>query len=206
MAMPSERLWTVEEYLALEAASTERHEYRDGQVFAMAGATPEHERIAANLLGELVPALKGSPCGAYGSNLRILVVRTGLYTYADASVVCGEPSFDDGSPRALKNPTVIFEVLSSSTEAYDRGEKFVHYQQLPSLREYVLVSQRGPEVSVFRRSSSSEIWTYHLCLGIERPLPLPALGVEIPMSEIYRDVTFPASDPPGARIQDTSTD
>src|SRR5262245_46847116 len=138
MASPAEipRV-TPEQYLVLERKADFKSEYLNGYIIAMAGASREHNLIAGNLHGELRSQLKGRPCETYVSDMRVFIDRTGLYTYPDIVAVCGEARFQDDGVDTLLNPTVIVEVLSDSTERYDRGRKFGHYRQLPSLREYV---------------------------------------------------------------------
>ena len=124
---------TPEQYLEIERKAADKSEYHSGQMFAMAGASREHNLITANVVGELRSLLRGRPCKTYPSDMRVLVLATGLHTYPDVSVACGEPEFLDGALDVLLNPLVIVEVLSSSTEPYDRGAKFALYQHLPSL-------------------------------------------------------------------------
>ena len=126
--------YTPEQYLALERDSSIRHEYHNGSIFAMSGASREHNLIALNLGAELRTQLLDRPCEAYVSDMRVLVARTGLYTYPDIVAVCGERQFQDSEVDTLLNPTLIIEVLSSTTEAYDRGKTFAHYRRLPSLQ------------------------------------------------------------------------
>ena len=130
---------TYAEYFALEDKSAERHEFLNGEVFAMSGGTIEHARLIATTSHALMAALQGRPCSVYAAELRIRIRPTGLTTYPDVSVVCGKAEIDAEDPHAIVNPTVLVEILSDSTEAYDRGEKAAHYRHLPSLREYVLV-------------------------------------------------------------------
>src|SRR5438105_5763209 len=131
------RRFTIDEYLRLEASAKQRHEYRNGQIIAMAGGSPEHSLIIANVIRELGNHLKGKPCRVYDSNLRVRIPRTPLYTYPDVSVICGETQVDPQDPgrTTATNPRLIVEVLSSSTEADDRGEKFRRYRSLESLDE-----------------------------------------------------------------------
>ena len=143
---------TPAEYLAKERAATYRSEYFGGEMFAMAGGSPRHSLIKVNVVGEFRARSRHSPCTAYDSDLRILVARTGLYTYPDASVICGPLEFEDPRRDTVLNPTLLVEVLSESTEAYDRGKKFSHYRQIPSLREYLLVSQEEPKIERFLRN------------------------------------------------------
>jgi Uma2 family endonuclease len=179
---------TSEEYLTIERAATFKSEFYRGEMFAMSGGTPKHSRINTNVIGELNTRLKGRPCVPYESNLRIKCA-TGLYTYPDASVVCGELEFDDQRKDTVLNPTLIVEVLSKSTEAYDRGKKFDHYRTIPSLREYLLVSQGEPTIQRFLRNDDGS-WTLTAVTGLEQSLMLRSIDVELPLSEVFDRVDF----------------
>src|SRR5688500_2445576 len=146
MAMAAPRRFSVLEYLQAENAAETKSEYVNGEIFAMAGTTLAHNDITYSLLADVAPQLRGGQCLAYGSDLRVRVEASNLYTYPDISIVCGPPDIDPTDPCAVTNPTVIIEVLSDSTESWDRGGKFAHYRLLPSLREYVLVSQSEPRI------------------------------------------------------------
>src|SRR4051794_20961129 len=135
MSVPAQRHYTTEEYLAFEREAEIRHEYCNGEIFAMSGGTREHSLIAGNLVTALNIRLNGTSCEVHGSDMRVKVNRTGLYTYPDVSIVCGEPLFEDGRKDTLLNPLVVFEVLSQKTARYDRGAKFAHYQNNPSIQE-----------------------------------------------------------------------
>jgi Uma2 family endonuclease len=139
MSTAANKRYTPEEYLALERAAPFKSEYLGGEIFAMAGTSKEHVRIARNLIAALHDQLRNSPCEVFGSDLRVKVSRTGLYTYPDVTIACADLEFEDERVDTLLNPRVIFEILSDSTEAYVRGKKFHHYRQIPSLMEYVLV-------------------------------------------------------------------
>jgi Uma2 family endonuclease len=196
---PVSRL-TPAEYLRIERAAPYRSEYFAGEMFAMAGGSPRHSLITMNVGSELRNRLKGRPCTAYESNLRIRVSATGLYTYPGASVICGELEFDDERQDTVLNPTLIVEVLSDSTEAYDRGKKFGHYRQLESLREYLLVAQDRPYLERFLRNADNT-WTLTVASGLDQSLELPSIGVTLPLSEVYDKVSFaagPAPSPDGS--------
>lgn len=141
-----------EEYLRRERASDERHEYFAGRIYAMSGASREHSMICSNTLGSLWNQLRGKPCEVHSSDLRVQVSDTGLYTYPDLSVVCGKKLFADEHVDTLLNPKIVIEVLSPSTEAYDRGDKFAHYRTLDSLTDYLLIAQDKPRIEHYRRS------------------------------------------------------
>ena len=179
---------TYADYLRLERNSPIKHEYCDGEIFAMAGGSPKHSRLKTNVLTELNNRLKGKPCAPFDSDLRVRC-RTGLYTYPDASVICGELEFDDEHKDTVLNPTLIVEVLSKTTEAYDRGKQFDHYRTIPALREYVLVSQDEPMVQRFLRNDD-DTWTLTAVSGLERSLMLNSIGVELPLAEVFDRVDF----------------
>ncbi len=142
---------TAPDYLQIERAAENKSEFRDGEIFAMAGGTFAHSAIAANMLRQLGNKLEGRPCVPCTSDLRVKIEMAGAYAYPDVSVVCGERQFEDERRDTLLNPTVIVEILSDSTESYDRGRKFELYRRIPSLREYLLVSQRAPHIEQFIR-------------------------------------------------------
>ncbi|PRP94763.1 Uma2 family endonuclease [Enhygromyxa salina] len=175
---------TYAEYLALEAASEVRLEFVDGCVYAMAGGTPEHARLAMAIGAELRVMLRAKGCAVYSSDLKLRIDATNRSTYADVAVVCSEEQRSDIDPNAVTNPAIIVEVLSPSTEAADRGEKWRHYQRLPSLREYVLISQGEPYVEVFRREGDEWILRTSVAGGL---LELPSQGVSIAVDTIYAD-------------------
>lgn len=183
------KLWTPAEYLAWERAAPERHELVDGEIFAMAGASFAHNKIVGNVVRELGNALRGRPCDVTPSDLRVRIPTPsgGLYTYPDALVVCGEPEFEDTARDTLLNPTVIVEVLSDSTEAYDRGRKFRYYRAIPSLREYVLVAQDLPAVERHVRGDGG-VWSLMQDLGAGDTLVLSSVGCEVPVDELYLKV------------------
>ena len=183
------RKLTPAEYLVRERAATYRSEYFDGEMFAMAGGSPRHSLVCANVIRELGNGLRRGPCAVYESNLRILVSATGLYTYPDASVICGPLEYEDEHHDTVVNPTLLVEVLSGSTEAYDRGRKFGHYRQIPALREYLLVAQEEPRIERFLRNDDNT-WTLTEVAGLDAILALPSLGIEIALREVYDKVDF----------------
>jgi len=173
-----------EEYLARERASETKHEYVNGEMIAMAGAPPRHNLVAANITGALHQRLRARPCVVLQSDQRVRVSATGLYTYPDVTVVCGRPELHAQDPMTILNPLVIFEVLSDSTEAYDRGAKFAHYRHLPSLAEYILVSPTERRVEHYKRLEAGH-WLLTECEGPASALALPVLEVEITLAEIF---------------------
>ena len=175
---------TYAEYLELERSSDIKHEYLRGEVIALAGGTPEHSRLAANVIGELRTALSGRPCVVFTSDARVRIEATDRATYPDVTVVCERLEHAADDRDAITNPVVIVEVLSDQTEADDRGEKFAHYRRLASLREYVLVSQRTPRIEVYRRQGLA--WVFSEAAA-GQALALESLGVTLSVDEIYRD-------------------
>lgn len=184
MAVLAHRLnYTYAEYLALEASSNVKHEFLDGQIYAMAGGTPEHAALAAAVIGLLFPELRKGRCRAHDADLRVRVPTTGLTTYPDVTVVCGPRERDATDPQAVTNPTLIVEVLSRSTEDYDRGDKFEHYKSLPSLRQYVLVSYRDRSVEVWTRDDGDG-WTSVLARE-EDVAHLASVSARLDVRELY---------------------
>ena len=195
MAIPQKKPFVVvEEYLIQERAADYKSEYCNGEIFAMAGASRRHCLISTNVLGELRGRLRGKGCTPYGSDLRIEVPTTGLFTYPDVSVICEQPGFSAHDDETVTNPTLLVEVLSDSTEAYDRGGKFANYRTLGSLREYVLVSQKEPLVEVFFRLDDGT-WKLTPVSGLHATARLQSLEIELPLAEIFYNVQFPDSTP-----------
>jgi len=186
--LPKKR-YTPEEYLALERQAEHKSQYYDGEIFAMAGASRRHNLIAMNIGSELRTRLRGRPCEVYGSDMRVKVSPTGLYTYPDVVVVCGEPRFEDDHEDTLLNPTLIVEVLSPSTEDYDRGRKFAHYRRIESLAEYVLVAQQEHHVERFRRQETGE-WVLRETDRPDDTLALASIDCELALVEVYDKVEF----------------
>ena len=181
---------TAEEYLALERVAQTRSQLVDGEMFGMAGASEEHVLINTNLVTALRTRLRGGPCRIYANDMRVKVSETGMYTYPDLAVACGERKFEDRHSDTLLNPVLIIEVLSPSTERYDRGGKFADYRRLSSLREYVLVSQDSYRVEHYFRQNDGPQWLFSETIELGGTLQLAALGIEVLMSEIYEDVTM----------------
>ena len=182
-SIPTPR-YSFADYLALEEQSTVRHEYVDGLILAMAGGTPEHAALSAAVIARLSGGLAGRPCRVFSSDLRLRVLATGLATYPDAAVVCGHLETDPESALTVTNPVVIVEVLSPTTERYDRGEKLEHYKQIPSLREVVLLAHDRPEVEVHRRDGDD--WTVER-VGSDEVAVLRSVGVELHVGDLYVD-------------------
>lgn len=186
MTQPARQVHTFAEYVELEAMSrTVKHEFLDGTVWAMAGGTPDHSAIAANIIALLRDQLRGHPCRVFTSDLRVRVKATGLGTYPDASVVCDSLELDPDDKRGttVVNPRVLVEVLSPTTERYDRQEKREHYQRIPSVQEIVLVAQDAQRVVVWRREGND--FVEHIVA--EGSVELTSLGCSLPLSEVYLD-------------------
>lgn len=181
--------FTPEQYLLLERAATQRSELINGEIYAMAGVSREHSLIVTNLGRELSNRLRGRPCETHLTDLRLSVPDTRLYTYPDALVICDEPHFVDEQFDTVTNLIALFEVLSPSTEAYDRGAKFAHYRRLPSLKYYILLSQAEPLVECYERQESNT-WLLTELRGLDAILDLPALQVSIPLSDLYERIVF----------------
>jgi Uma2 family endonuclease len=180
--------YTYAEYLALEASSNVKHEYLAGQIYGMAGGTPEHAALAASVIGLLFGQLRGGRCRAHDADLRVRVPATGLATYPDVAVICGPRERDHEDDNAVVNPTLLVEVLSRSTEEYDRGDKFEHYKHLASLRQYVLVSQRERKVEVWTRRDDG--WQLDRC-GVGEVADLAAIGCRLAVDELYDSAEEP---------------
>ncbi len=188
-AHPTQKI-TPEEYLRIERAAEFKSEYYGGYMYAMSGASFAHVIITGNFARALGNALEKRGCIVGSNDLRIQVAPEGVYAYPDVVVLCGPPKFRDGQLDTLINPTAIIEVLSPSTEAYDRGFKFTQYRTISSLDEYILVSQKEARVEVFRRQASGQ-WLFSDFSGLDAVCKLGSLDCQIPLSAIYRDVTFP---------------
>lgn len=201
MAIPqtTQRL-TEAEYLGIERAAEFKSQFYDGEMFAMAGGTLRHSLIAANLIQAVGSQLRGRPCRVFTADLRLKVEASGLLTYPDLSVICGLPEFAAGTDDTVVNPTLIVEVLSDSTEAFDRGRKFEHYRRMPALREYLLVSQHEPRIEQYVRREAGR-WELQEAAGLDASLALPSLGVTLALAGVFEGVEFsplplPATPPP----------
>ena len=181
---------TEEQYLAIDRAAEVRSEFLDGEMIAMSGGSLRHSELQGNAFGELYAALRGSDCRVHSSDFRVRVSRR-MYAYPDITVVCGKPLLADDHQDVLLNPTVIFEVLSPSTEKYDRGIKFQNYRTIESLQDYVLVSQDTMRVEHYTRGDA-DTWTFHDHHTLQAELKLDSIGVSLPLSRIYDRVELPA--------------
>ncbi|MDQ6788892.1 MAG: Uma2 family endonuclease [Acidobacteriota bacterium] len=187
-AIPKTKL-TPEEYLEFERKSETKHEYFNGEIFAMSGAKRRHNVVAWNIGGELRQKLKGKDCEAYPADMRVLVPQTGLYTYPDLVVVCGEPKFQDDVFDTLLNPILLIEVLSDSTESYDRGKKFQHYRSIESLQEYVLVSQDEARIEKYVKQGD-EFWILSEAVGLDSQIEFSSIECKIALREVYDKIDF----------------
>lgn len=190
------RRLTEVEYLAAERGARERSEFLRGETFALAGGSREHARLSRNLLSTLHAALRGTGCEAFGSDLRVTLPRGGFYAYPDVSVVCGEARFEDASLDTLLNPTLLIEVLSPSTEGYDRGLKFELYRKIESLREYALVAQDRAYVERHVRQAGGA-WLLSEAAGLDAEAVFESVGVRLSLREIYEGVSLGEAPPPG---------
>lgn len=184
-------LYTEEEYLVLERQAVYRSEYYRGEIFAMAGSSSEHNLMAGNLKTYLHRQLRQRGCRMYLLEMRLKVAASGLYTYPDAMIVCGTTRYADDHVDTVLNPAVVFEILSDSTEAFDRGKKFDHYRRIPTLQEYVLISQEKPLVERFLRETDMD-WKLQVIEGLDATLALSSVDASITLAEIYEDIEFPA--------------
>jgi Uma2 family endonuclease len=175
--------YTFREYVAHEAASNVKHEYLDGQIYGMAGGTPSHAALASAVSGLLFGQLRGGPCRAYSSDLRVRVLATGLATYPDVTIVCGERQLDPEDKNTVTNPTLVVEVLSPSTEEYDRTEKLDHYRRIPALRQVVIVSHDERRLEVWTRGDG-DAWTRAEARE-GGAVELAAIGARLDVREVY---------------------
>ena len=178
---------TSEEYLASERESETKNEYVDGEIFAMAGASREHNKISTNIVRVLGNQLLEKPCSIFSSDMKVRAIE--VCTYPDILIVCGDEEYDDEHRDILLNPNVIIEILSDSTEAYDRGDKFSHYQLISAFSEYILISQYLCKVEKFSRQKD-ETWIYSKYDKLEDRIAIKSINCELPLSEIYRKVNF----------------
>ena len=201
MSTAEKRRLTAAEYLAIESTSEIRHEFLDGEMFAMSGGSLWHNLIKDNFARAVANRLSGGTCRVVTSDQRLKVDATGLYTYPDVLVFCGPPVMEDGVHHTLTNASLGAEVLSDSTEKYDRGIKFSHYRRLDTLQEYLLIAQDRFSVEVFQRqdagssSAGSDAWLLSAAAEREAEVRLSSLGITVPLPEIYAGVEFPPEPP-----------
>jgi Uma2 family endonuclease len=186
------RRFSLQEYYRIERGAEEKSDWCDGEIYNMSGGTTNHSRIKSNLMRELGVQLKGKPCEPLDNDQRLRIPGTELCTYPDAAVYCDPIEYDpdDDQRHTATNPTAIFEVLSDSTESYDRGIKAERYHLLPSLRAYVLISQNAPRVEIFERQDDGS-WLFRDIRGLEASLRVNSIGVTLSFAELYHRVEFP---------------
>lgn len=186
------RVFTADEYLTIERDSPYKSEFFDGAIITMSGATENHNTINVNLTAAIRIRLRGLDCRSFSLDMKVRTFTKGLFSYPDAMIVCGDRIFHDMRRDVLLNPVALFEILSPSTEAVDRGEKFLNYRELESLRDYLLISQNAPRIEHYARNENNE-WIPSITLGLEAEITLTGLALTLPLSEIYEDIVFPPS-------------
>lgn len=185
------RRFSPEEYLTLERAAEYKSEYLNGEIFAMAGGSPDHNTISYNLNGITHRQLIGGPCRGYTSDMKVRSTPEGLYSYPDLTIVCGEPRFHDKYGDVLLNPTAIFEVLSPGTESFDRGEKWAHYQTIESLRDYVMISQDEPQIQHYAKQPDGR-WMLSTTSCLDNSIRIVSIECDVVLSEVYDRIEFQA--------------
>lgn len=204
MSTQTRRRYTLEEYFALELAAEEKYEYFAGEVYNMSGGSRDHEQIIANLIRHLGNKLSGRLCRVYPSNLRVKVPSMPPYRYTDLTALCAEPQFEQiGGVDALLNPSLIVEVLSASTEVYDRTEKFTHYKSIASFSEYVLIAQHRAHATHFIRGEQG-VWTHREYNDLDEVMRLASMDCELGLREVYENVEFPPPAPAPFARPDTT--
>ena len=193
MSFQPQHHYTLEEYFVLERTSEARYEYWQGDIFAMSGASPAHAQIQVNLITLLRLQLRGRPCRIFPSDIRLKVPSLPPYRYPDLSALCGEPVFEFiGGLEVLTNPTLIVEILSPTTQAFDRGDKFTHYKSISSFNEYLLIAQHRPHVGQYIRQND-EVWSYQEFNDLSASLCVSSLACRLVLEELYQDVPFAPS-------------
>ena len=196
-AIPQTKL-TPEEYLEVERKAEYKSEYFNGEIYAMSGAKRNHNKVATNLSGLIWQHLKGKDCESYSNDMRVFVPKTGLYTYPDLVVVCGEPKFQDKVFDTLLNSTLLVEVLSETTESYDRGKKFQHYRSIESLQEYVLVAQDEARIEKYIKHGDG-FWLLSEAVGLDSKIEFASIECRIALAEVYDKIDFSEIDAEEAR-------
>ncbi len=187
-AIPKGKL-TPEEYLEIKRQAEYKSEFYNGEIYAMSSAKRNHNKAATNLSGLIWKHLKGKDCESYSNDMRVFVPKTGLYTYPDVVVVCGEPKFQDKGFDTLLNPTLLIEVLSESTESYDRGKKFQHYRSTENLQEYVLVSQDEAQIEKYVKSGDG-FWVLSEAVGTDAEIEFSSIECRVALREVYDKIDF----------------
>lgn len=189
LSQTSGQQYTLAEYRRLEESANERHEYHDGKIVSMTGATLEHSAISGNIYALLRSALKKTRFKPFNSDLRIWVPQYHRGVYPDVMVIEGKPIFNDQRRDEIINPKLIVEVLSRSTEANDRGDKFMYYRAIPEFSEYLLVSQYHPWIDQYTKMASGD-WLMHSCDGLDASIELQTVGVQLSLADIYEEIAF----------------
>jgi Uma2 family endonuclease len=184
VALNNKTEFSVDEYLAFEKNTIEKHEFYKGEIFAMSGASPRHNVIFSNFFGELITKLKGGPCKPYGSDLRIYIPENSLFTYPDISVICGDIIPSELDVDSAIQPVILVEILSPSTRSYDRGDKFKLYRDIPTLREYILVDSESISIEVFRLNAGNH-WELEEVKSLNEILTIHCLQLSISLNDIY---------------------
>ena len=195
-AVPKKVQLTETEYLRIERGAFEKSDFYRGEMFAMAGASRFHCTINTNIVGELHGRLQGTSCRQFANDMRVKNELTGLFNYPDCLIVCEEPKYLDRHEDVLLNPRVIIEIVSPSTESYDRGFKFQSYRRLPSCQEYIMVSQRAPLIERYVRQAD-DTWLLTIFEGLERVFSFSSVPIQIPMKALYQLIDFTESNEPG---------
>lgn len=183
------------EYLAFERDAQNKHEYLNGEIYAMAGASPQHNQIGFNATVSLGSQIKGRNCRGYTADQKVRTDPQDLFSYPDITIVCGEPEFHDDHKDVILNPTVIIEVLSPTTEAYDRTEKFARYRTIQSLRDYLLIAQDRPCIEHFIRQKGKRQWMYNVETELISSLWIESIKCELKLADVYDLIAFPAKRP-----------
>ncbi len=187
--VPKYNYVSVGDYLSMERSSLEKHEYYRGEVFAMSGASWNHNVIARNLNTIILPILKGKSCSMYGSDLRIHIPENTLYTYPDFSIICGTPETTDEEKDTIVKPAAIIEILSPTTKSYDRGDKFNLYRQIPTLQEYILIDSETVSVEHFVKQNVNE-WKLTEIKDISKSFIIKTVDIPVTLQELYIDIKF----------------
>jgi len=183
---------TEADYLAFERQSEIKHHFIDGEIYAMSGASRYHNIVISNIISSLRPQIRGKSCEIYPSDMKVRTPATGSYTYPDVTIVCDEPNFDDKQADVLLNPTLLIEVLSPSTELFDRGLKFQRYREIDSLQEYILIAQDSPHIERFLRQENGQ-WLLSEVDELDASFELTSIGCTLKLAEVYEQVSFEAA-------------
>jgi Uma2 family endonuclease len=194
MTAQPKRYITEQEYIEFERENTIKHEYYGGEIYAMTGASRIHNLIAGNTLASLHGQLRRKPCQVFPSDMRVKIQKTGLYTYPDLVIICGEPQFTDDALDTLLNPLVLVEILSPSTERYDRGMKFQHYRTIETLHDYILIAQDDYHIEHYSRQDNGQ-WLFQEATGIEACITIPSIASILLLEDVYEKVDITPESP-----------